>query len=418
MNARPTDSSRWSQPVVGKSAASLLNKPLFESKHARPIRRDVEASVELPDTGVDSGADADAESETQGPADDASDAWSDELEPRFAKYYRFETDELEDILRGGGVSGSATAGGANGGTSTSSSSGSSSRARTKASGIYCTLTPACSAASPFFSVAEYEEHYQMSHVNKCIECRRILPTARLLHLHLLEVHDKYFSILARRQHSYECFVDLCPHLSQTPKDRNRHLIQHHRFPKGFDFEIVLGAFLESDQPRPPRPPRCRPTTASAASEVQGAAARATGPHADPRTGRHRSGSSRRRRGAAGGEDMDLVQTPPTEEPSTTDDAAVVADSASIDSLTASMSKLMIPRSVAFGRRRAGRVESLAAVRKAHQSQAPAPQQPAPQQPAPQQARRPPPSGEGEPQPRPARQQRGGAGGSSVMDLGE
>ena len=106
--------------------------------------------------------------------------------------------------------------------------------------IECNLTPSCCNMDPFTSTIDYEDHYENCHMNECSECNRILPTSRLLHLHLLEVHDSYFRCLAERQHSYECFVDGCDRKSLTPDARIRHLVEKHKYPKEFDFDVVLG----------------------------------------------------------------------------------------------------------------------------------------------------------------------------------
>jgi hypothetical protein len=94
------------------------------------------------------------------------------------------------------------------------------------------------------TIAEYEEHYHQQHENVCSQCNRILPTKHILHLHLLEVHDSYFKVLAEREHSYECFVDDCTRKSQTPKSRIRHLIQIHKYPGSFEFDVVKGVAVK------------------------------------------------------------------------------------------------------------------------------------------------------------------------------
>jgi hypothetical protein len=51
----------------------------------------------------------------------------------------------------------------------------------------------------FASNAAFELHYSNAHRHVCVTCRHILPTARLLELHILETHDSYFKALAERQ---------------------------------------------------------------------------------------------------------------------------------------------------------------------------------------------------------------------------
>lgn len=52
----------------------------------------------------------------------------------------------------------------------------------------CSLPPHGDALS-FKSYDEYETHYNKSHVNRCLECRRNFPTDHLLSVHIEEYHD-------------------------------------------------------------------------------------------------------------------------------------------------------------------------------------------------------------------------------------
>ena len=103
------------------------------------------------------------------------------------------------------------------------------------------------------TLSEYEQHYHLQHENVCSQCKRILPTNHILHLHLLEVHDSYFKVLAEKEHSYECFVDDCFRKSQTPKSRIRHLIQIHKYPRSFEFDVVHGVSAKRTKQLIPRP---------------------------------------------------------------------------------------------------------------------------------------------------------------------
>jgi len=49
------------------------------------------------------------------------------------------------------------------------------------------------------SAFELEAHYASAHTHVCSTCRRILPTARLLELHVLETHDVLFKLMAERE---------------------------------------------------------------------------------------------------------------------------------------------------------------------------------------------------------------------------
>ncbi|KAJ3209661.1 hypothetical protein HDU67_006024 [Dinochytrium kinnereticum] len=74
---------------------------------------------------------------------------------------------------------------------------------------------------------DYEAHYSSAHVNVCSQCRRVLATPRLLHLHLLE---------------YECHVEGCTRKFSGPFKRRLHLVDLHKFPRKFDFEgVILGS---------------------------------------------------------------------------------------------------------------------------------------------------------------------------------
>ncbi|KAJ3256835.1 hypothetical protein HK103_005079 [Boothiomyces macroporosus] len=110
--------------------------------------------------------------------------------------------------------------------------------------IYCGLSPKCSF---YTSVAEYEQHYEQCHQNKCFQCKKILPTPRLLDLHLSEIHDSFFKIKSEKEDMYECFVDGCKGLFSTWKTRKQHLISVHQYPPNFDFGVVLGQRIQQSE---------------------------------------------------------------------------------------------------------------------------------------------------------------------------
>lgn len=41
----------------------------------------------------------------------------------------------------------------------------------------------------FGSYREYESHYNLSHLNKCLECHKTFPSEHLLGIHIEEIHD-------------------------------------------------------------------------------------------------------------------------------------------------------------------------------------------------------------------------------------
>lgn len=111
--------------------------------------------------------------------------------------------------------------------------------------IHCDLTPYCSLLPPFTSIGNYENHFKQSHELKCCECNRILRSSRLLHLHLLEIHDTFFRARVNRAKNgscdkiFECFVDGCDLKFLDFESRNIHLIQTHKYPSKFDFLSCL-----------------------------------------------------------------------------------------------------------------------------------------------------------------------------------
>ncbi|XP_071377467.1 zinc finger protein 511 [Centroberyx affinis] len=88
----------------------------------------------------------------------------------------------------------------------------------------------------FSSVEEYEHHYNSLHRHVCCSCRRSLPSARLLDIHIQEWHDSLFTILAQRQDMYQCLVEGCGQKFSTSKQRKDHLIRIHKYPPDFRFD--------------------------------------------------------------------------------------------------------------------------------------------------------------------------------------
>lgn len=63
--------------------------------------------------------------------------------------------------------------------------------------MICSLPPHHQKLS-FASYEEYEIHYNKSHVNRCLECRRNFPTEHFLNLHIEENHDALVSVKRER----------------------------------------------------------------------------------------------------------------------------------------------------------------------------------------------------------------------------
>ncbi|XP_037321895.1 zinc finger protein 511 isoform X1 [Pungitius pungitius] len=92
----------------------------------------------------------------------------------------------------------------------------------------------CSAV--FSSLEEYEHHYNSLHRHVCCSCRRSLPSARLLDIHIQEWHDSLFTILAQRQDMYQCLVEGCGQKFRTSQHRKDHLVRIHKYPPDFRFD--------------------------------------------------------------------------------------------------------------------------------------------------------------------------------------
>ncbi|KAK2921932.1 zinc finger protein 511 isoform X1 [Channa argus] len=92
----------------------------------------------------------------------------------------------------------------------------------------------CSAV--FSTLEEYEHHYNSLHRHVCSSCRRSLPSAWLLDIHIQEWHDSLFAILARSQDMYQCLVEGCGQRFSTSKHRKDHLIRIHKYPPDFRFD--------------------------------------------------------------------------------------------------------------------------------------------------------------------------------------
>ncbi|XP_074532285.1 zinc finger protein 511 [Halichoeres trimaculatus] len=88
----------------------------------------------------------------------------------------------------------------------------------------------------FSTLEEYEHHYNSLHRHVCCSCRRSLPSARLLDIHIQEWHDSLFTILAQRQDMYDCLVEGCGLKFRTSLHRKEHLIRVHKYPPDFRFD--------------------------------------------------------------------------------------------------------------------------------------------------------------------------------------
>ena len=85
------------------------------------------------------------------------------------------------------------------------------------------------------SVQSFELHVNMAHQHRCNECGMDFTSERLLDMHISELHDSYFAVLAKKRPSYQCVVEGCPELFWNNKERRKHLLSVHNFPWTYDF---------------------------------------------------------------------------------------------------------------------------------------------------------------------------------------
>jgi hypothetical protein len=105
--------------------------------------------------------------------------------------------------------------------------------------LKCFLSPNCEEIA-FETFQEYDDHYMEMHVHSCSQCRRTLPSAHMLHLHLLEFHDSYFATRKTSMKIFECYVEGCKKKFKSPYTRKRHLIDKHKYPTDYHFYIIKG----------------------------------------------------------------------------------------------------------------------------------------------------------------------------------
>ncbi|KAK3399117.1 hypothetical protein B0T20DRAFT_392135 [Sordaria brevicollis] len=92
----------------------------------------------------------------------------------------------------------------------------------------------------FSTYSEYESHYNSTHTNRCLECRKNFPSSHILGLHIEENHDSFMAVKRDRgEHTYSCFVEGCERKCMTPQKRRMHLIDKHMYPKNFFFAVTL-----------------------------------------------------------------------------------------------------------------------------------------------------------------------------------
>lgn len=88
----------------------------------------------------------------------------------------------------------------------------------------------------FDSLSKYESHYNSCHRNVCQTCHRILPSAHLLDLHILETHDVMFTILAEKQDMYQCLLESCSQKFRETMARRDHMVKVHKYPSNYRYD--------------------------------------------------------------------------------------------------------------------------------------------------------------------------------------
>jgi hypothetical protein len=72
----------------------------------------------------------------------------------------------------------------------------------------CSLPPHARQTLSFTNFEEYEVHYNKTHVNRCVECRKNFPTPHFLDLHISENHNPLVEVLKDRgEHTVSIFMD-------------------------------------------------------------------------------------------------------------------------------------------------------------------------------------------------------------------
>ncbi|OAD57457.1 hypothetical protein WN48_01958 [Eufriesea mexicana] len=88
----------------------------------------------------------------------------------------------------------------------------------------------------FRTLIDFEMHYNTNHRYACIECKKSLPSPRLLDIHIQETHDNFFKVASKKQPMYQCYVSECDLKFYNSLERRDHCTTVHKFPKNFRFD--------------------------------------------------------------------------------------------------------------------------------------------------------------------------------------
>lgn len=103
---------------------------------------------------------------------------------------------------------------------------------------YDEITDAKEDGKPGISNLSKVNNRTQSQSYSCIQCRRRLPTAHLLDLHIAEQHDLYFAASVERgtKPMYACYIEECALRFHDPSARKDHCIGVHKFPANYRFD--------------------------------------------------------------------------------------------------------------------------------------------------------------------------------------
>ncbi|KAJ8687756.1 hypothetical protein QAD02_023550 [Eretmocerus hayati] len=107
--------------------------------------------------------------------------------------------------------------------------------------------PCNACPATFQNLLDYELHYHNTHHFVCTECKKWRPTARLLEIHVLEVHDSFFKVLSEKQPMYQCFVSECKMKFNNSNERREHCQSIHQFPKSYRFDDAIKSSCQITQ---------------------------------------------------------------------------------------------------------------------------------------------------------------------------
>ncbi|XP_063604102.1 zinc finger protein 511-like [Penaeus indicus] len=102
-------------------------------------------------------------------------------------------------------------------------------------GVIKCSAPRCNKM--FDTVAEHAAHQRACHNYVCSLCKQSFPSHHLLDLHLLEVHDSLFQLMAERRPMYQCLLETCPEKFSNTLERKGHCIRLHKFPADFRYDL-------------------------------------------------------------------------------------------------------------------------------------------------------------------------------------